>query len=231
MLRHIPLGEMNNLRDLGGYPASDGHTTAWERLLRGDSPIGLSEEDLRWLVDRDITTVIDLRSDEEIARSPDQLASEPNFHYFHSPLLGGERLPNLEADVALAYFNTLDRKTSPCQALRLIAQAPGGVLFHCTAGKDRTGMIAALLLSLVGVSRPNVLADYQVSEVYLAKIIAEIKEFFPDLAPFAGQSKSAYMDGCLDLLEKAYGTVPNYLRAVGLSEGEVDALRTKVLAG
>lgn len=230
MLRHITLGGMQNLRDIGGYPALEGHVTAWERLLRGDNPAGLTETEIRWLLDREITTIVDLRSDEETVRKPDQLATHPDFHYFHSPLLGGERLPNLEADVARAYFNTLDRKVSPCQTLRLIAQAPGGVLFHCTAGKDRTGMIAALLLSLVGVSRADVLADYQVSEVYLAEIIAQIKEVFPDLAPFAGASKSAYMDDCLDILEEAYGSVPGYLRAIGLSEGELDALRAKVLA-
>ena len=71
MLRHIPLGQMYNLRDLGGYPVPGGGETAWERLLRGDNPEGLSQADLRWLLDRDITTVVDLRSgaDQAQARS------------------------------------------------------------------------------------------------------------------------------------------------------------------
>ena len=72
MLRRIPLGKMNNLRDLGGYPAGDG-VTVWERFLRGDNPAGLSEQDIQWLRERDITTIVDLRSGEELARQPDQL--------------------------------------------------------------------------------------------------------------------------------------------------------------
>ena len=63
MLRRIPLGKMNNLRDLGGYPAGDG-VTVWERFLRGDNPAGLSEQDIQWLRERDITTIVDLRSGE-----------------------------------------------------------------------------------------------------------------------------------------------------------------------
>ena len=229
LLRHIPLGNMNNLRDLGGYPAAGGRVTAWERLLRGDNPTGLSEKDIEWLVDRDITTVIDLRSEEETKRKPDQLAGETDFRYFHAPMLGGERMPNLERDVGRGYFQVLDRKESACRILRLIAEAPGGVLFHCTAGKDRTGMVAALLLSLAGVSREDILADYQVSEIYLAEIIRRIRMSVPDLVPFAGMSKSKYMAECLALLDEAYGSVSGYLRAVGLSELEMAALRAKVL--
>ena len=230
LLRHIPLGNMNNLRDLGGYPAAGGRVTAWERLLRGDNPTGLTEKDIEWLVDRDITTVIDLRSEGETKRKPDQLAGETDFRYFHAPMLGGERMPNLERDVGRGYFQVLDRKESACRILRLIAEAPGGVLFHCTAGKDRTGMVAALLLSLAGVSREDILADYQVSEIYLAEIIRRIRMSVPDLVPFAGMSKSKYMAECLALLDEAYGSVSGYLRAAGLSELEMAALRAKVLA-
>lgn len=230
MLRHIPLGKMHNLRDLGGYPAAGGHMTAWERLLRGDNPQGLTEEDLQWLLRREITTVIDLRSAAELEQTPDQLSTVPEFAYFHCPLLSGDQMPNLEEDVGRGYFHALDRMDSVREALRLVAQAPGGVLFHCTAGKDRTGMLAALLLGLAGVSREDILADYQVSEVYLAQIIQQIKVFVPDLAPFAGQSKSEYMSGCLDLLEERYGSIPGYLESAGMTAEELDALRNKTLA-
>ena len=86
MLRRIPLGKMNNLRDLGGYPAGDG-VTVWERFLRGDNPAGLSEQDIQWLRERDITTIVDLRSGEELARQPDQLRGQPGFLYHHTLLL------------------------------------------------------------------------------------------------------------------------------------------------
>ncbi len=186
MLRHIPLGGMHNLRDLGGYPVPGGET-AWERLLRGDNPEGLTEEDLRWLLDRDITTVVDLRSDAEVGRKPDQLSGHPDFHYFHCPLLAeGDGMPNLETDVGAGYFRMLEGSGLVARALRTVAAAPGGVLFHCTAGKDRTGLMAALLLGLAGVERTDILADYQVSETYLARIIRQIKARVPTLPAFAG---------------------------------------------
>lgn len=180
MLRRIPLGKMNNLRDLGGYPAGDG-VTVWERFLRGDNPAGLSEQDIQWLRERDITTIVDLRSGEELARQPDQLRGQPGFLYHHCPLVGIEKLPNLEADIGRAYFEAMDRLTCVGRAMRILAAAPGGVLFHCTAGKDRTGILAMLLLSLAGVAREDILADYQISETYLAEIIQLIQLRVPDL--------------------------------------------------
>ena len=174
MLRRIPLGKMNNLRDLGGYPAGDG-VTVWERFLRGDNPTGLSEQDIQWLRERDITTIVDLRSGEELARQPDQLRGQPGFLYHHCPLVGIEKLPNLEADIGRAHFEAMDRLTCVGRAMRILAAAPGGVLFHCTAGKDRTGILAMLLLSLAGVAREDILADYQISETYLAEIIQLIQ--------------------------------------------------------
>lgn len=230
MLRHIPLGRMYNLRDLGGYSVPGGGETAWERLLRGDNPEHLTEEDLRWLLDRDVTTVVDLRNEAEAGRKPDQMASQPGFHYFHCPLLTeGDGMPNLETDVGQGYFRMLDGSDLVAKALRTVAAAPGGVLFHCTAGKDRTGLMAALLLGLVGVERTDLLADYQVSETYLADVIHQIRKRVPDLSAFAGASKAEYLNDCLDLLEEKYGSVSGYLRAIGLTEGELTALRRKLL--
>lgn len=229
MLRRIPLGKMNNLRDLGGYPAGDG-VTVWERFLRGDNPTGLSEQDIQWLRERDITTIVDLRSGEELARQPDQLRGQPGFLYHHCPLVGIEKLPNLEADIGRAYFEAMDRLTCVGRAMRILAAAPGGVLFHCTAGKDRTGILAMLLLSLAGVAREDILADYQISETYLAEIIQLIQLRVPDLAAFAGQSRREYLEECMDLLLDKYGSVPDYLRAAGLTDRELETLRHKLLA-
>ena len=93
MYRRIRLGKMLNLRDLGGYPASGGKTTRWGRMLRGDNPAGLSQANRDWLLERGITTVIDLRSPAEIEKLPDELAGQPGFAYRHLPLSGGVKLP------------------------------------------------------------------------------------------------------------------------------------------
>ena len=228
MLRHIPLGRMYNLRDLGGYPVPGG-VTAWERLLRGDNPEGLTEEDLRWLLDRGITTVVDLRSEAEAGRKPDQLSDRPGFRYGGGPLLEAGRMPNLADGVAGGTLRGPEGTDRVAGALRAVAAAPGGVLFHCTAGKDRTGLMAALLLGLAGAERADLLADYQVSETYLADAIRQIRERVPDLSAFAGASRAEYLSGCLDLLEEEYGSISGYLRAIGLTEEELTALRGKLL--
>lgn len=78
MQRRIPLGSMWNLRDLGGYPVRGGGYTRWGRILRGDNPLGLTDKDADWLRERDITTVIDLRSREEVECKPDELRRCPD---------------------------------------------------------------------------------------------------------------------------------------------------------
>lgn len=226
MLRRIPLGTMHNLRDLGGY-AAGGKVTAWERLLRGDVPRGLSEADIDWLLDRDVTTVVDLRSAEETAHRPDELKFLPGFFYHHHPLLGSGP-PSREEDVGALYFRMMDGGESMAAVLRLIAYAPGGVLFHCTAGKDRTGCVAALLLALAGVEQSDILADYQVSETYIMPVIRRMAERIPDMAAWMGRSKHEYMETCLKLLLEKYRSVTGYLLAAGLTEEELSLLRDKL---
>ena len=230
MLRRIPLGSMKNLRDMGGLPVPGGGCTAWERLLRGDNPENLSEQDLNWLLERNITTVIDLRSAPEVERHPDQLSGTPGFRYLHLPLVAGDKLPNTEADVGAGYFRALEIKDCIRDILRAIARAPGGVLYHCTAGKDRTGITAMLLYAVVGVERADILADYQVSETYLEELLRGIRAAMPtELAAFVGSSKPEYLEECMALTEQKYGGIPEYLRAAGLTEEELELLRAKLL--
>ena len=229
MYRRIRLGKMLNLRDLGGYPASGGNTTRWGRLLRGDNPKGLAATDSDWLLARGITTVNYLRSTAETEKLPDELAGQPGFTYRHLPLSGGVKLPHEEELVGWGYFQMLERKEEVAAVLAAIADAPDGVLFHCMAGKDRTGCVAALLLTLAGVDRLDILADYQVSETYIRPVIQWMKQTQADLPAYVGASRPAYLEDCLDRLEGTYGSVPDYLRATGLSEGQLDRLRRKLL--
>lgn len=229
MYRRIRLGKMLNLRDLGGYPAEAGKTTRWGRLLRGDNPMGLTDADRDWLLERGITTVIDLRSPAELEKLPDELAGQPGFTYHHLPLSGGVKLPHEEELVGWGYFQMLERKEEAAAVLAAIADAPGGVLFHCMAGKDRTGCVAALLLALAGVERLDILADYQVSETYIRPVIRWMERTQEHLPAYVGASRPAYLEDCLERLESAYGSVSDYLRAAGLSEGQLDRLRDKLL--
>lgn len=230
MLRHIPLGGFENLRDLGGYACADGKITAWEHIFRADTPKGLSEDDIQWLLERNVTTLIDLRSTEEAQKYPNQLKDHPEFRYHHCPLLGGDITKEREELVGVGYFETLDRRDSVRDVMRLILAAPGGVLYHCMAGKDRTGMISMLLLTTAGVGRADVLADYQVSESYIKEMADRLKAAWPEMHHFAGLSRMEYMMTCLKLLEEKYGSVDRYLRATGLTEDELTRLKALLRA-
>lgn len=189
MLRRIPLGETWNLRDLGGYPTAGGCATVWERMLRSDNPLGLSGADERWLWSEILRRSWICAVKGSWSGAPPGLRDRPGFTYIPCPVEGGERLPRAEADVGRGYFETLDRKESIRKVLQMVADAPGGVLFHCAAGKDRTGLIAALLLLNAGVSRADTVADYQVSGTYLKKFVAYLRTVVSDFDPWAGQSE------------------------------------------
>ena len=174
-----------------------------------------------------ITTVVDLRSKEEIERKPDPLAQEPGIRYLHCPLAGDGRVPAPD-EVPLSYMEMADGTGQMAGALRAIAEAPQAVLFHCTAGKDRTGVVTALLLWLAGVSEEDILADYIVSGPYLQQMLRAYCEAHPGAVVCPPQS--AYMSSFLRLFAQRYGTPRRYLEMLGVDAGKLaEKLRPKEL--
>lgn len=103
-------------------------------------------------------------------------------------------------------------------ALRALLKARGAAVFHCAAGKDRTGVIAMFLLGIAGVAREDIIADYEVSRTY-------IRDFTKDISG----SHYSNMEKALDEIESRYGGLSPYLRAVGISDGEIAGLREKIV--
>ena len=179
--KRIPLQHAFNVRDLGGYPAADGKTVRWHTLLRGDSLTSLSPEDWALLYQYGVRTVIDLRSSAETAAHPDHCPD--GVGYLHCPLQTEADAPSRtqcgDTDVhafarsMLEGYCEIVRDEAPLVAAALShtvrALQSGAVLFHCTAGKDRTGVLAALLYLLLGVAEEDIIADYQVSFTYNEK--------------------------------------------------------------
>lgn len=229
-MRRILLCGMENLRDLGGYPLAGRGSerfTRWGSLYRGDLPKQVTQADRQRLRELGITTVVDLRSKEEIERKPDPLAQELGIRYLHCPLAGDGRVPAPD-EVPLSYMEMADGTGQMAGALRAIAEAPQAVLFHCTAGKDRTGVVAALLLWLAGVSEEDILADYIVSGPYLQQMLRAYCEAHPGAVVCPPQS--AYMSSFLRLFAQRYGTPQRYLEMLGVDAGKLaEKLRTKEL--
>lgn len=229
-MRRILLCGMENLRDLGGYPLAGRGSerfTRWGSLYRGDLPKQVTQADRQRLRELGITTVVDLRSKEEIERKPDPLAQELGIRYLHCPLAGDGRVPAPD-EVPLSYMEMADGTGQMAGALRAIAEAPQAVLFHCTAGKDRTGVVAALLFWLAGVSEEDILADYIVSGPYLQQMLRAYCEAHPGAVVCPPQS--AYMSSFLRLFAQRYGTPWRYLEMLGVDAGKLaEKLRTKEL--
>jgi protein-tyrosine phosphatase len=226
-----------NARDLGGHPTLDSSSTRWRSLVRSDDPVQLTAAGLDALAQYGIATVIDLRWAEEIAISPNPIARElRHIDYHHIPLLAetseqwhavsGERVSTKEAWKCLVLTHSRPQLR---RVLQVIAAAPSGpLLFHCVAGKDRTGVVAALLLALADVLPEAIAADYaasteQLREAYLVRHAdqdpAELLEALR--CPPQGVHRMLTYLGAL-------GGVRGYLQAIGLSDQEVAQLRARL---
>ena len=233
--RRLPLDGLMNARDLGGYAACGGVTRSGV-FLRSDVPALLSEADLRFLRLYELSAAVDLRSEAERERTPDMLAAQSWVRYTAVPLYDktaarGEGLDGKTFCWADHYIRLVDHAQDWVRdVFAALADAPGCVLFHCATGKDRTGIIAALLLSLCGVSDEDAAADYCLSRLYLAPLVEELcrsgRIASRDDPFFATQPEN--MLRLLAYLRERYGGVPDYLSACGLSQARQDALRRRL---
>jgi len=230
--RHLTLPETHNIRDLGGYALADGGTTQWRRMLRGDSLAHLTDAGRDELVAGGLGLVIDLRGEGEIAVEPNPFMGRGEVEYRNIPLfdaLAPIGMAETPFDMAARYCDALDRcGARVAQVLRAIAEAPEGmVLFHCTAGKDRTGIVAAMLLLLAGVAEGDVIEDYALTAVVAAPMLKRLREAarlrFADDAhiDLVLASDAATMRAMLWHLEVRHGGIAAYGAAIGLSGAEI----------
>ena len=163
-----------NLRDLGGLPTASGRRTQPGRLLRSESPHTLSESGLRELLNLGIGAVVDLRTTSEREQRPSPLV-EAGVHTLYAPIFtDDEDYPDHLATAAEVYCWWLrERRAGVAAAMTAVADAPSApILVHCHAGKDRTGVVVALVLRLAGVSVDDIADDYAISGVQLADMLA-----------------------------------------------------------
>ncbi|WP_454858971.1 tyrosine-protein phosphatase [Rhizobium binxianense] len=241
--RHIPIPGTFNVRDLGGYPTIDGNETLWRRFIRSDSLHRLDEAGVALLIDRGVTAVVDLRHTDELVAAPNPFSGRKGVQYINVNLLA-DLLPSGDAahdpskDVLLdLYLRALDQRGIAIrEVLEAITEIPGGaVLFHCAAGKDRTGILAALLLSIAGVGREHVLDDYEMTATYIKPAIPDFERRAlargQDLASLHAMlaSRRETMQATLSYLDERYGGVPTYLASTGLSTSAIERLRDRLL--
>ncbi|MGE4352761.1 MAG: tyrosine-protein phosphatase [Oscillospiraceae bacterium] len=238
--RRLPIHEMPNLRDLGGYAVPDG-MTKYGVFLRSAVPNQLTDEGKALLRRYSLGTVIDFRSAQETERIPDPLREMDGVDYIHLPIFdaaaAGAALkirPGTGFSWTTHYIRMVDEQYAwVVQVIRTLAHAKGCALFHCTTGKDRAGIISALILALCGVSEEDIIADYCVSEVYLRNMYAGMENYAKlcngDLDNPFYRTKPAAMRALLKYLEEVYDGAGGYLEKSGLSKKDAALIRTKLI--
>lgn len=168
------------------------------RLLRSDAPLSPTDADVAFLLRHGVTTLVDLRSAEEVQRKPCPLAMDERFTCHHMPVTGGNVMPDSPADVPLSYLRMVDTQME--RILLTIREASSGVMYFCTAGKDRTGVVSALIQREAGLSPEDIAADYALSGENLQARFAAFYASHPDINAEIYTPKKEYMLQFLALL-------------------------------
>ncbi len=231
--RGVTFTELFNFRDLGGYPALDGRMVARQRVFRSDDLCQLRGDDQLRFTALGIRTVIDLRRPEEIAkhgRIPEIGGVDYHHLYLEHPWWPHQEYADVAERAAYLVARYQEMASAGGEAigtaLRLIADADTAPLvFHCYAGKDRTGIVAALTLSLLGVDDGTIAADYALSETSDALFRARRGKPPTDYMT----SPEAAMLGFLAQLRAQHGSIESYVQSLGVDDDHVKAMRAHLL--
>ena len=249
--RRLVLDGAANFRDLGGYRTASGGRTRWGLVFRSDAPHRLTEADLAAIAALGLRVAYDLRMEEERSLAPSALPGSVRRELLTmggsagktreiTDLFVAGRLTRLPDDFLVQVYRAMaEQEAASFGRLLTGLTEPGGLpaLIHCTAGKDRTGMSAALLLTVLGVDEATVLDDYELSAVYytegqMAKLRARLADVGLDpetFRPMLGTPRHA-MAGVLAMLRERHGSVGDYLiQEAGMSPGTLDGLRERLI--
>lgn len=241
--RFVELEGCHNFRDLGGYATADGRRVRHRLVYRSAALHGLTASDRRRVREElGIGAIIDLRSEQEVRADGPGPVADPPVAYHHVPLIvraGPLSPPDGGEPFALDrfYLGLLHHGGECVRAVvELLATARTPTVFHCAAGKDRTGILAALLLSALGVPDDVIVADYALSERSIEAASAWARANDPDWArwlstapPWLLTCPQPAMQAFLDQLRAKHGSIETYLAQAGVDEQAVDALRGRLL--
>ncbi len=248
--RYIDIDFVGNLRDLGGYTTKNGRVVAWRKLYRSAQPNPRSEEEVALLRSHTgITSVLDLRSSGESQKECIDLMVSNNIRYHNVPLLTDTTGPGYDSETArfdkvknmgefyLTMINHPSFAPKLVKALELLAEpANHPVLFHCAVGKDRTGILAATVLSLLGVSDEDIATDYSLTDPHmpafldnLRKSSAEGAAFVDSFPAFMWKASKESMEAVLSGVKDKYGSFDNYLLGGGCDVSLFNRLENALL--
>ena len=247
--RRLALEGAYNVRDLGAYPTQDGRRTRWGKFLRADGLHALTGESQDALIGYGVRTAVDLRLTREVEFRANALASRPEVSYHQVNVLGDEYLeadvPEIgePADRLVGIYTTVLDKRQPAlrRVLGLLAgSGSSAAMYNCTAGKDRTGIVSALLLGLAGVPHEIIVEDYALSARFLLERYLHLLEAgeMTTERPLEEITWQTYRDEfcpqsamrrVLTHLDDRYDGVEGYVCQIGVTQAEIEAIRTSLV--
>lgn len=246
--RDIDIAFAGNLRDLGGYRAKGGRRVAWRRLFRSGELRHESGDDVATLREETgLKSVLDLRGDMEIRKESVGMLSVGGIQYHNVPLISGGSGPGTDGDDLFDRFRNMGEfylflmrdetfGKRLAAALEIIAEAENHpVLFHCTVGKDRTGVLAAVVLSILGVGDEDIINDYHMTTPHMAQFIERMKDIpeaadmLKNLPAYFWEASRESMELVLAETRRDFGSLRGYMEAQGVDNGLFDRLEEALL--
>ena len=244
MQRLIDLEGCLNFRDLGGYPTADGRALRWRQVFRSDALHLVTPADVARLRDEiGLRDVIDLRSSAEVRSEGQGPLARGDVRFHHVPLFDGEVREEDRARVA--QITLADRYVFMAElageriarVIGLLAETEAPAVFHCAAGKDRTGVISALLLGLLGVSDDVIVADYVATRENLDAIVDRLnalegyRTMLATLPPDTMHANPETIVEFLERLRARFGSVEDYALTAGVGAPAIARLRARLIEG
>jgi protein-tyrosine phosphatase len=240
--RAVPLQGASNFRDLGGYPGHDGRRIRWRRLFRSAHLGALTAADQATLASMQLAHVVDFRGTAERAAAPNRLpgvaehslAIEPTVVQHMDALVAAGRTLNgaLVSELMCDLYRGLVRHQADrfAELFERLLSAEAPLVFHCTAGKDRTGIAAALVLFALGVPRDVVRSDYLLTNQLFQHPPLPRNDTPPEALAVLWRVQDGFLDAALQVIDDEHGGVDRYLRGrLGLSDAALDALAARYL--
>lgn len=219
-----------NTRDLGGHHCKDGKLTHFNRLLRSDWSGYANQRDIDFLKTNEITTIIDMRTEEDIASKPSSFSRREGFTYYNLPIVEGSQVPESVEAVPGSYMK-IAASPSLKNIFTTMAEAESGVMYNCSAGKDRTGVVTAIIFMLCGVNEDEIVSDYMLTLEYNKERFKMAAIHHPDLDLNIILPRESYIKDFMELFIKEYGNVEGYFDSIGVSEETREKLKTKLTEG
>lgn len=230
----IKLENVVNIRDLGGYKTSSGKFTKHKIFYRSGNTDKCSKNDIKKLIEiYNVRTVIDLRNSEEIKNSPDKFSKISGVDYINTPIEYSECLEEFKSTdrgLYVLYEYILKEKKHILKTVfdKIASVNNGSTLFHCTLGRDRTAIIAMLLLGLVGVNYSDIIQNYTISY----DLIKDLDIVKHDMA-FYGKRRTLtlpeYIEAAMSLIENNHKTFENYLLDCNISEENLKKIKNRFI--